>query len=257
MIFHTFECVYMVGYHCRIRIEKSSTKIKSFRAPKTEFCIRCQPLVEWPPVVLCAKVPGYSIPLVAHKRLTPHVPNRTRSAAMMCELNRIQNRSRPRVGSEPCEDFLNSREIRVSVWFYPIHVRWDWRRSFSPARANCCATIFCTFCPKEHVLFIFSLSSLCFCPFEFYGWFFDRHTRAFWFTSDYQNTILLHFSTRTNLPFSWIIASRCLQNMTLVCCLLQSFDDETRQIKARTNEIMSRIRSPVPRSYHTDMLIPR
>ncbi|CAB3362354.1 Hypothetical predicted protein [Cloeon dipterum] len=94
-------------------------------------------------------MPGhYSMPSLAHQRLSPHVPSSMRSAAVISEINRIQTRSRPRVGSVPCEDFLNSPEI-------------------------------------------------------------------------------------TN------------------------FEDETREIKARTHEIMSRVRSPVPRSYHADMVIPK
>lgn len=55
---------------------------------------------------------------MAHKRVTPSVgivvPSRMRSAAMMAEIDRIGHRLRPRVGSEPCEDFLNSRAIVVS-----------------------------------------------------------------------------------------------------------------------------------------------
>ncbi|KAF4517293.1 hypothetical protein B566_EDAN008627 [Ephemera danica] len=58
--------------------------------------------------------PRATSPLLNYKRIVqvPIVSSRVgRNAAYLAEMNRIGHRLRPRVGSEPCEDFLNSKAI--------------------------------------------------------------------------------------------------------------------------------------------------
>jgi len=175
--FPYFECVYIrLGINAENALERALNDILNrLELWKRNSAFGANHLWSDPPVVLCAKVPSYSIPLVAHKRLTPHSPNRTRSAAIMCEINRIQNRSRPRVGSEPCEDFLNSREIRVSGWFIR-HTSAETGDGVFPPGKKHDETVFVHFVQKS----MFGLFySLCFVPLIFLMIFRQTHTCIF------------------------------------------------------------------------------